>query len=118
MVLSTNTLLTELVRSSLTESINDISGNVPFMFVQDERLIISASNFAGTTLIFPLELENSLNYKVQFQIDPKDFTDVQFRIENPAGVIQNEDSYANMVGNITTPSTQSFDLTCSISWPI
>jgi hypothetical protein len=101
--------------TSLTESINDISGNVPFMFVQDERLIISASNFAGTTLIFPLELENSLNYKVQFQIDPKDFTDVQFRIENPAGVIQNEDSYANMVGNITTPSTQSFEITAASS---
>ena len=101
--------------TSLTESINDISGNTPFMFVQDERLIISASNFAGTTLIFPLELENSLNYKVQFQIDPKDFTDVQFRIENPSGVIQNEDSYANMVGNITTPSTQSFEITAASS---
>ena len=99
----------------LTESINDINGNEPFMFVKDEQLVISASNFAGTTLVFPLELENSLNYKVQFQIDPKDFTDVQFRIENPAGLIQNEDSYANMVGNITTPSTQSFMITAQSS---
>ena len=99
----------------LTESINDISGNSPFMFVENERLVISASNFAGTTLVFPLELENSLNYKVQFQIDPKDFTDVQFRIENPNGLIQNEDSYANMVGNITTPSTQSFLITAASS---
>jgi len=95
----------------LTESINDINGNSPFMFVENERLIISASNFSGTTLIFPLQLEASTNYGVQFQIDPKDYTDVQFRIENPAGVIQNEDNYTDMVGNITTASTQSFDLT-------
>ena len=95
----------------LTESINDINGNSPFMFVENERLIISASNFSGTTLIFPLQLEASTNYGVQFQIDPKDYTDVQFRIENPAGAIQNEDNYTDMVGNITTASTQSFDLT-------
>jgi len=95
----------------LTESINDIAGNSPFMFVQNEQLIISASNFSGTTLVFPLFLETSRTYGVQFQVDPNDFTDVQFRIETPDGTIQGEESYDNMVGSITTASTQSFDLT-------
>ena len=95
----------------LTESINDINGNSPSMSILNEQLIISASNFAGTTLIVPLYLENNRTYGVQFQIDPKDYTDIQFRVETPSGVIQNQDSYTDMVGNITTPSTQSFDLT-------
>tara|TARA_R110001592_G_scaffold287649_1_gene556519 strand:- start:4678 stop:6708 length:2031 start_codon:yes stop_codon:yes gene_type:complete len=95
----------------LTESINDINGNSPSMSILNEQLIISASNFAGTTLVIPLYLENSRKYGVQFQIDPKDYTDVQFRVETPSGVIQNQDTYTDMVGNITTASTQSFDLT-------
>lgn len=37
----------------LTESINDFNGNSPFALVDNNKLIISASNFAGTTLIFP-----------------------------------------------------------------
>lgn len=94
----------------LTESINDVAGNSPFMFVEDERLVVSASNFAGTTLVFPLYLENSKTYGVQFQIDPNDFTDVQFRVETPDGRINSSDMYTDMVGNITTASTQSFDL--------
>ena len=94
----------------LTESINDIAGNSPFMFVEDERLVVSASNFSGTTLIFPLYLENAKTYGVQFQIDPKDYTDVQFRVETPDGQINGSDVYTDMVGNITTASTQSFDL--------
>lgn len=38
----------------LTQSINDFNGNSPFASVENNRLIISASNFAGTTLVFPL----------------------------------------------------------------
>ena len=52
----------------LTESINDFNGTIPTAFVENNQLVISASNFAGTTLVFPAYLQNSINYGVQFQI--------------------------------------------------
>mgnify|MGYP001359908634 CR=1 FL=1 len=94
----------------LTESINDFNGNTPSIIVQNEKLIISASNFAGTTLVFPAYLQNKINYGVQFQIDPASFDDVSFRIKDPNGVLKTEGDYAGMVGAITASSTQSFDL--------
>lgn len=99
----------------LTESINDISGNSPTLTVQNNRLVISASNFAGTTLVFPVELSASVTYGVQFQIDPGDFDDIAFRIEDPNGVLKTEGDYENLVGRITTASTQSFTLTADAS---
>jgi len=66
----------------LTESINDFNGNAPFTLLQNQSLIISASNFAGTTLVFPAYLQNEINYGVQFQIDPASFDDVAFRIKH------------------------------------
>ena len=33
----------------ITESINDFNGNAPFTLLQNNKLIVSASNFAGTT---------------------------------------------------------------------
>tara|TARA_R110000764_G_scaffold27854_3_gene65654 strand:+ start:622 stop:2637 length:2016 start_codon:yes stop_codon:yes gene_type:complete len=94
----------------LTESINDFNGNEPTALIQNEKLIISASNFAGTTLVFPAYLQNGINYGVQFQIDPSSFDDVAFRIKDPNGVLKTEGDYAGMVGAITASSTQSFDL--------
>jgi hypothetical protein len=95
----------------LTESINDIAGNEPFTYIDNDKLIVSASNYAGTTLVFPVELDESAAYGVQFQIDPGAFNSVQFRVEDVNGVIKAEESYDNFVGNITSPSTQSFELT-------
>jgi len=94
----------------LTESVNDFNGNTPFASVENSRLIISASNFSGTTLVFPAYLQNNINYGVQFQIDPASFDDVAFRIKDPNGVLKTEGDYAGMVGAITASSTQSFDL--------
>ena len=74
----------------LTESINDFNGNSPFTLIQNNKLIISASNFAGTTLVFPAYLLNTVSYGVQFQIDPASFDDVAFRIKTPSGVIKTE----------------------------
>lgn len=97
----------------LTESINDFNGNSPFSLLQDNKLIISASNFAGTTLVFPAYLLNTINYGVQFQIDPASFDDVAFRIKTPSGVVKTEGDYEGMIGAITASSTQSFDLTAT-----
>ena len=97
----------------LTESINDFNGNSPFALVDNNKLIISASNFAGTTLIFPVHLLNTVNYGIQFQIDPASFDDVAFRIKTPSGVLKTEGDYEGMVGAITASSTQSFDLTAT-----
>ena len=97
----------------LTESINDFNGTIPTAFVENNQLVISASNFAGTTLVFPAYLQNSINYGVQFQIDPASFDDVSFRIKDPNGVLKTEGDYAGMVGAITASSTQSFDLTAT-----
>ena len=97
----------------LTESINDFNGNAPFTLLQNQSLIISASNFAGTTLVFPAYLQNEINYGVQFQIDPASFDDVAFRIKTPSGVVKTEGDYEGMVGAITASSTQSFDLTAT-----
>ena len=94
----------------LTESINDFNGNAPTALIQNEKLIISASNFAGTTLVFPTYLQGGVTYGVQFQIDPASFDDVAFRIKDPNGVLKTEGDYAGMVGAITASSTQSFDL--------
>jgi len=94
----------------LTESINDFNGNVPFAVVENNKLIISASNFAGTTLVFPAYLQNSINYGVQFQIDPSSFDDVAFRIKTPSGLVKTEGDYEGMISAITASSTQSFDL--------
>tara|TARA_B100001057_G_scaffold493084_1_gene586859 strand:+ start:3584 stop:5611 length:2028 start_codon:yes stop_codon:yes gene_type:complete len=99
----------------LTESINDFNGNTPFALIENEQLIISASNFAGTTLVFPAYLQNGINYGVQFQIDPASFDDVAFRIKDPNGVIKTEGDYAGMVGAITASSTQSFDLAATVT---
>lgn len=97
----------------LTESINDFNGNSPFTLLQNNKLIISASNFAGTTLVFPAYLLNTINYGVQFQIDPASFDDIAFRIKTPSGVIKTEGDYEGMVGAITGSSTQSFNLTAT-----
>ena len=97
----------------LTESINDFNGNAPSALIQNEKLIISASNFAGTTLVFPAYLQTGINYGVQFQIDPASFDDVSFRIKDPNGRLKTEGDYAGMVGAITASSTQSFDLTAT-----
>ena len=97
----------------ITESINDFNGNAPFTLLQNNKLIVSASNFAGTTLVFPAYLLNTVNYGVQFQIDPASFDDVAFRIKTPSGVLKSEGDYAGMVGAITASSTQSFDLTAT-----
>ena len=97
----------------ITESINDFNGNAPFTLLQNNKLIVSASNFAGTTLVFPAYLLNTVNYGVQFQIDPASFDDVAFRIKTPSGVLKTEGDYAGMVGAITASSTQSFDLTAT-----
>ena len=94
----------------LTESINDFNGNKPSASVVNEQLVISASNFAGTTLVFPAYLQNGFKYGVQFQIDPNSFDDVTFRVKDPNGVLKNESDYEGMVGAITTASTQSFDI--------
>jgi hypothetical protein len=94
----------------LTQSINDFNGNSPFTLIQNQKLIISASNFAGTTLVFPAYLESGTDYGVQFQIDPSSFDDVAFRIKTPSGVVKTEGDYEGMVGAIKTASTQSFDL--------
>ena len=91
----------------ITESINDFNGNAPFTLLQNNKLIVSASNFAGTTLVFPAYLLNTVNYGVQFQIDPASFDDVAFRIKTPSGVLKTEGDYAGMVGAITASSTQS-----------
>lgn len=92
----------------LTESINDISGNKPSAFVNNNTLFISASNYAGTTLVFPTYLSQSVSYGIQFQVNPGDFNDIAFRIKDPNGVLKTEEDYENMVGKITSPSTQSF----------
>jgi len=97
----------------LTQSINDFNGNSPFASVENSRLIISASNFAGTTLIFPVHLLDTVNYGIQFQIDPESFDDVAFRIKTPSGVLKTEGDYEGMVGAITASSTQSFDITAT-----
>lgn len=97
----------------LTESINDFNGNEPSAVIQNEKLIISASNFAGTTLVFPAYLQTGIDYGIQFQIDPASFNDVAFRIKDPNGVLKTEGDYAGMVGAITASSTQSFDLTAT-----
>lgn len=94
----------------LTESINDISGNEPSMFVNNNTLFISASNYAGTTLVFPTYLSESVSYGIQFQVNPGDFDDIAFRIKDPNGVLKTEEDYENMVGRITTASTQSFTI--------
>ena len=96
----------------LTESINDFNGNTPSAFIANNELIISASNYSGTTLVFPAYLQRGINYGVQFQINPASFDDVAFRIQDPLGVIKSQETYAGMVGAITASSTQSFDLTC------
>lgn len=95
----------------LTESINDISGTEPTSFLRNNQLIISASNYAGTTLVFPAYLSASVSYGVQFQVDPGQFNDIAFRVEDPNGVLKTEGDYEGMVGRITSPSTQSFTLT-------
>lgn len=94
----------------LTESINDINGNEPFTYIENNKLIISASNFAGTTLVFPAQLNENTTYGVQFQINPSGFNDVQFRVEDSLGVVKTTGDYENMVGSITSATTQSFDL--------
>ena len=99
----------------LTESINDFQGNTPSAFVQNEKLIISASNFSGTTLVFPAYLQNGFTYGIQFQIDPSSFDDVTFRVKDPNGVLKNESDYEGMVGAITASSTQSFDLGATVT---
>jgi cell wall assembly regulator SMI1 len=99
----------------LTESINDFNGNSPFASVVNEQLVISASNFAGTTLVFPAYLQTGFTYGVQFQIDPNSFDDVTFRIKDPNGVLKNQGDYEGMVGAITASSTQSFDLGATVT---
>ncbi len=94
----------------LTESINDFNGNSPFTLIENNKLIISASNFAGTTLVFPAYLLNTVNYGVQFQIDPSSFDDVAFRIKTPSGLVKAEGDYEGMISAITASSTQSFNL--------
>ena len=94
----------------LTESINDIRGNAPTVFTEGNKLIISASNYAGTTLVFPAYLSASVDYGIFFQINPGDFDDIAFRIKDPNGVLKTEEDYENMVGRITTSSTQSFTI--------
>lgn len=94
----------------LTESINDIRGNEPFIYISNETLIVSASNYAGTTLVFPAYLSASVDYGIFFQINPGDFDDIAFRIKDPNGVLKTEEDYENMVGRITTASTQSFTI--------
>lgn len=97
----------------LTESVNDFNGNSPFTLVENNKLIISASNFAGTTLVFPAYLQNSINYGVQFQIDPSSFDDVAFRIKTPSGIVKTEGDYEGMISAITASSTQSFNLSAT-----
>ena len=99
----------------LTQSINDINGNRPTAFVENNRLVISASNYAGTTLVFPAGLDENQTYGVQFQIDPGSFDDIQFRIKDPLGALKTEQDYEGLVGTIITPSTQSFDLTSTVA---
>ncbi len=99
----------------LTESINDFNGNAPFTSLVNEQLVISASNFAGTTLVFPAYLQTGITYGVQFQIDPNSFDDVTFRIKDPNGVLKNQGDYEGMVGAITASSTQSFDLGATVT---
>ena len=99
----------------LTESINDFNGNAPFASIVNEQLVISASNFAGTTLVFPAYLQTGFTYGVQFQIDPNSFDDVTFRIKDPNGVLKNQGDYEGMVGAITASSTQSFDLGATVT---
>jgi len=94
----------------LTESINDIFGNEPSLIHENSKLTISASNFSGTTLVFPAELSASVEYGIQFQVDPGDFDDIVFRIKDPNGVLKTEEDYEDLVGNITTASTQSFTI--------
>lgn len=96
--------------AKLIGKINDFNGNEPFTLIENEKLIISASNYAGATLIFPAYLQRRVNYGVQFQIDPSSFDDVTFRIKDPNGVLKTEGDYSGMVGAITASSTQSFDL--------
>lgn len=95
----------------LTQSINDIRGNAPSIYVENNKLFLSASNYAGTTLVFPTQLDENKTYGVQFQIDPGSFDDIQFRILDADGVLRTDGDYEGFVGAITTPSTQSFDLT-------
>ena len=95
----------------LTQSINDIRGNEPTTFTEGDKLVISASNFAGTTLVFPAQLDENKTYGVQFQINPGSFDDIQFRVLDADGVLKTDGDYEGFVGAITTPSTQSFDLT-------
>ena len=97
----------------LVDKINDFNGNEPSTLIENEKLIISASNYAGATLVFPAYLQKNINYGVQFQIDPSSFDDVTFRIKDPNGVLKTEGDYAGMVGAITASSTQSFDLTAT-----
>jgi len=100
----------------LTESINDMAGNPPFAFVQDDKLIISASQFSGTTLVFPAQLEENKTYGLQFQLDPGTFTDVQFRLEDPTGVVKTDGAFGNYESfTMTQPATQSFQLTSTMS---
>ena len=99
----------------ITESINDVNGNEPILFNENNKLVISASNYAGTTLVFPLQLAANQTYEVQFQINPNSFDDIQFRVKDPNGVLKTEDDYQNMVGTITTASTQSFTLGTTVA---
>ena len=98
----------------LTDSINDTNGNEPFLTSSNNNLIISASEFGGTTLVFPAELISEMTYGIQFQMDPGGFTDVQFRLENPDGTIRTDGPFGQFENlTIETPTTSSFELTTS-----
>ena len=98
----------------LTESINDVAGNTPFIFIENEKLIISGSTYAGTTLVFPVDLELGKTYGLQFQLDPGTFSDIQFRLQDPNGVIKTNGAFGDYEHlTITTPTTQSFEITAT-----
>ena len=99
----------------LTESINSIYGGEPYIYSQNEKLVVSASKYSGTTVVFPAYLSASVSYGMQFQVDPGGFNDIAFRVEDPNGVLKTEEDYENMVGRITSPSTQSFVMTAEDS---
>ena len=95
----------------LTESINDVNGNEPTAFVENNMLIISASNYSGTTLVFPIQLDETKTYGIQFQINPQSFDTIDFKIKDPSGALKTDDDYSGMISLITVPVTQSFEIT-------
>lgn len=100
----------------ITDSVNGVDGSIPFKFIENDKLIVSASQYGGTTLVFPSELDANSTYGFQYQMDPGGFSDVQFRLQDPNGVIKTDGDFGNYENlTITSATTGSFELKTTIA---